>query len=261
MTQQRPSTTRFSDRVSDYVKYRPSYPYEAIDAILAATNLAPGSRVADVGSGTGISSKLFLERGFEVIGVEPNGEMRAAADVLLGGLPKFRSVDGTAERTGLEDGSVGLVVAAQAFHWFRGEDAQKELRRITLAPHWVALMWNERMTDTPFLRDYEAALEEHSIDYAAVNHANIDHATIEKFFAPGTLETLTFPSGQRFDKAGFIGRALSSSYVPQRGHENHAGMMRALEETFAKHATHAAGEQGGDFVDFRYVTSVHVGKL
>jgi SAM-dependent methyltransferase len=247
-------TARFSDRVADYVKYRPSYPYEAIDAIAAVVHLAPGARIADIGSGTGISSKLFVERGFEVVGVEPNREMRAAAEAALGTGPpsRFQSVDGTAEHTGLEDASVALAVAAQAFHWFRPEEAQRELRRVIAAPHWVALMWNERLTDTPFLRDYEAALHEHSIDYAAVNHMNIDRAALARFFAE--FETFTFPNAQRFDRVGLIGRALSSSYVPQRGHPNHDATMAALEEIFAK-------RQVDGFIEFRYATSVHVGTV
>ncbi len=244
---------RFSDRVADYVKYRPSYPYEAIDAIAQAVHLAPGARVADIGSGTGISSKLFLERGFEVAGVEPNAEMRAAAEAALGHHPKFRSINGTAEHTGLADASVALAVAAQAFHWFRADEARVELRRIVVPPHPVALMWNERQTDTPFLRDYEAALHEHSIDYAAVNHMNVDRDALTRFFAP-EFETFTFPNAQRFDREGFIGRALSSSYVPQRGHPKHEAMMRAIDEIFAKH-------QAEGFVEFRYITSVHVGTV
>ena len=244
---------RFSDRVADYVKYRPSYPYEAIDAIVAAMHLAKGARVADIGSGTGISSKLFLERGFEVVGIEPNAEMRAAAEIALGHHPKFQNTDGTAEHTGIEDASVALAIAAQAFHWFQLNEARAELRRIIVPPHPVALMWNERLTDTAFLRDYEAALHEHSIDYAAVNHRNVDRAALARFFEPD-FETFTFPNAQRFDRAGFIGRALSSSYVPQPGHPKHDAMMAALDEIFAKH-------QVDGFVEFRYLTSVHVGTV
>ena len=244
---------RFSDRVADYVKYRPSYPYEAIDAIVAAVHLAPGARVADIGSGTGISSKLFLERGFEVVGVEPNAEMRAAAEGGLSHHGKFQSTGGTAEHTGLEDASVALAIAAQAFHWFQADEARAELRRIVVPPHPVALMWNERLTDTPFLHDYEAALREHSIDYATVNHRdNVTRDVLVPFFAE--FETFTVPNAQRFDRKGFIGRALSSSYVPQRGQPKHEAMMQAIDEIFANH-------QVDGVVEFRYVTSVHVGTV
>jgi SAM-dependent methyltransferase len=241
-------TSRFSDRVADYVKYRPSYPRDAIDAIVREAHIDEGARIADIGSGTGISARLLLERGYEVVGVEPNAEMRAAAEEGLAAFPRFRSVDGTAERTGLEDSSVSLAVAAQAFHWFRRDEAKSELERIVRAPHRVALMWNERLTDTPFLEAYEDTLHRLATDYAEVNHANIDRAAIGAFFA--RYQTFAFPNVQRFDRDGFIGRARSSSYVPK----DSKAMMDALEALFERHAL-------GGWVEFRYVTSVHVGTL
>ena len=237
------SLTRFSDRVADYVKYRPGYPDAAIDAIIAT--VAPKT-IADLGSGTGISARPFVKRGIEVIGVEPNAEMRAVAE-------GFESVDGTAEKTGLPDESVDMVLAAQAFHWFDAAAARAEMRRITKPPHWVALMWNERLTDTPFLVDYEAALHVHGVDYDKVDHRNVDRERLAAFFrAP--FDTIEFRNTQRFDRDGFVGRALSSSYVPQEGHPKHEGMMRALDRIFAEHAVDG-------FVDFRYLTLVHVGQL
>jgi len=235
--------TRFSDRVADYVKYRPGYPDAAIDAIIAT--ISPKT-IADLGSGTGISARPFAKRGIEVIGVEPNAEMRAAAE-------GFRTVDGTAEKTGLPDESVDMVLAAQAFHWFDAAAARAEMRRITKPPHWVVLMWNERLTDTELLRDYEAALHEHGIDYDKVDHRNVDRERLVAFYR-SPFDTIEFQNSQRFDHAGFIGRALSSSYVPQKGHAKHEGMMRALDRIFAEHAVDG-------FVDFRYLTFVHVGQL
>ncbi len=109
---------RFSNRVENYVKYRPGYPREVLDLFRDEMNLTENSVIADIGSGTGISAKLFLENGNEVFGVEPNAAMRGAAEEFLREFPKFKSVDGTAENTNLPDNSVDLVVAAQAFHWF-----------------------------------------------------------------------------------------------------------------------------------------------
>jgi SAM-dependent methyltransferase len=245
-------TARFSDRVADYVKYRPTYPEEAIDAIVRAAGIAPPAAVADVGSGTGISSRPFLERGFHVFCVEPNDAMRAAAEASLASFPGFRSVAGTAERTGLGDASVALAVAAQAFHWFRSDAARAEMLRVVAPPHWVALMWNERLVDTPFLRDYEAALRQHGIDYAEVNHRDtVGRDTIGAFFG-GAYQTSTFPNAQRFDREGLVGRALSSSYVPKKGHPKHEAMMAALDRIAAAHAGR---------LEFRYLTSVHVGRV
>ena len=241
------SATRFSDRVADYVKYRPSYPDAAIEAIIAT---ASPKTIADIGSGTGISARLFVNRSIEVIGVEPNAEMRAAAQSHLRG---FKTVDGTAEKTGLPDESVDLALAAQAFHWFKSDEARAEMRRITKPPHWAVLMWNERQTDTPFLRAYEAALHEHGIDYDKVDHRNVDREKLVAFFrAP--FDTIEFKNTQRFDREGFVGRALSSSYVPQKGHPKHDAMMRALGRIFEEHAVDG-------FALFRYLTFVHVGQL
>ena len=247
------ATSRFSDRVDDYVKYRPSYPPAVIDAIESRARLPAGARIADVGSGTGISAKPWLERGYEVFGVEPNDAMRAAAERLLGAYAKFHSVRGTAEATTLPDASVDLVVAAQAFHWFEPQRARTELRRILVPPFRAALVWNERLTEGAFLEAYEGALLEHAIDYAKVDHRNIDAAAIEPFFG-GPFEQLVFENAQRFDREGFLGRALSSSYVPQRGHPKHEAMMAALGRIFDAH------EQGGA-VEFRYRTVLYLGAL
>jgi SAM-dependent methyltransferase len=252
------ATSRFSDRVDDYVKYRPSYPPAVIDAIESRAGLRAGARIADVGSGTGISTRPWLERGYEVFGVEPNDAMRAAAERLLGAYPGFHSVRGTAEATTLPDASMDLVVAAQAFHWFRPEQARAELRRITVPPFRVALVWNERLTQGAFLEAYERALLEHAIDYAKVDHRNIDAGAIERFFGgpsgPVPVDRIAFDNAQRFDREGFFGRALSSSYVPQQGHPKHEAMMAALGRVFDAH------QQGG-VVELRYRTVLYSGEL
>lgn len=254
MSRARDGATRFSDRVADYVKYRPRYPDAAIDAIVTAAQISKGAAIADVGSGTGISSRPFVERGFRVFGVEPNTEMRAAAESELASFSNFTSVDGSAEKTTLADSSVELVVAAQAFHWFRSDDARAEVLRVSRAPHTCALVWNERLVDTAFLRAYEAALFAHAIDYANVDHRNVDADRLRAFFR-GPFETLQVENSQRFDRAGFIGRAMSSSYVPREGHLQHAAMMAALERTFVEHRDDERR------VEFRYATFVHVGRL
>lgn len=133
-------TRRFTGRVESYARHRPSYPWAVIELFERECGLASDSVVADVGSGTGILSTLFLENGNRVFGVEPNAEMRAAAERLLGDRSRFTSVAGTAEDTTLEAGSVDLVVAGQAFHWFDAGRARAEFAR-TLSPDgWVALI-------------------------------------------------------------------------------------------------------------------------
>ena len=118
------STQRFSDRVADYVRYRPNYPRGILATLAAETGLSTDSLVADVGSGTGISAELFLSHGNAVYAVEPNHDMRAAAEAALARYPRFHSVVGTAETTSLPDHSVDYVVAAQAFHWFDADSTR-----------------------------------------------------------------------------------------------------------------------------------------
>jgi SAM-dependent methyltransferase len=249
-------TQRFSSRVHDYVRYRPSYPPELIDEIVRRTSLSPGAAIADVGSGTGILSELFWLRGHRVFGIEPNPEMRQAAETLLGARSSFVSVDGRAEATTLPDASVALVAAAQAFHWFDHARARAEFHRILTPPRWVVLIWNERRIDsTPFLVDYERLLRTHIEEYAAVCHrAAVGHDDIRRFFFPEAVELLTSQNFQELDFDGLRGRFLSSSYVPQPGDPAHEPLFRDLRRVFDLHAK--AGR-----VRVEYETTAFLGRL
>lgn len=249
-------TQRFSDRVGHYVRHRPGYPAAILEALTARTALGRGdASVADLGSGTGLFTALLLPHARRVHAVEPNAAMRAAAEAQLGGHPAFASVAGTAEATTLPGHSVDLVVAAQAFHWFEPTAFRRECARILRPGGHLALVWNERETDTtPFLRAYEAALRTHAADYARVRDRHPDQAQLAAFFAPAPMEVVETPSEQSFDLAGFIGRALSSSYAPNETHPAHTAFRSELERIFGEHA--AAGR-----VRFRYRTRLHLGRL
>lgn len=227
-------TTRFSDRVADYVRYRPSYPAEVMETLRQEAGLTAGMPVADIGSGTGIFSTLLLGAGAEVYAVEPNAAMRQAAESRLAPNPLFHSVTGSAEETTIAAKSVGLVTAAQAFHWFDVPRARAEFARILRAGGGVALLWNSRRErSTPFLAAYEALLHRYGTDYAQVNHRGIDARRLLEFFG-GELEIRSFSNAQRLDWAGLGGRLLSSSYAPAPGHPDHLPMMAALERLFAE---------------------------
>lgn len=247
------ATTRFSDRVQNYVRYRPGYPAQVLDVLRAETGLAPGQVVTDVGSGTGISAKLFLDAGHVVHAVEPNAEMRAAAEAMLGGDPRFHSVDGTAEATTLPDAGADLVVAAQAFHWFDPAAVAPEWRRILRPGGWIVLLWNTRRTDTtPFLRAYEALLREHGTDYSSVNHENVTDESLRTVLGPDFARRVV-PNQQVFDWDALRGRLLSSSYAPNEGHPGHAPMMDALRRIFGEHARDGR-------VAFDYDTEIYFGR-
>jgi SAM-dependent methyltransferase len=249
------STGRFSNRVNDYIRYRPGYPVAVINALEDALEGETQLGVADIGSGTGIFSELLLQRGFTVFGVEPNTDMRQAAESLLSGHSRFVSIDGTAEDTTLPAASVVLCVAAQAFHWFDAAATRRELKRILVPNGLVALIWNDRRPDaTPFLSAYEKTLLSLGTDYEQVNHRNIDEAQLAAWFGRGTMRVRTFPNEQRFDWDGLYGRALSSSYVPAKTDSRHPAFANALRANFDEH-----NENG--FVTFEYDTRLYIGAL
>jgi SAM-dependent methyltransferase len=210
--------------------------------------------VADIGSGTGILSELFLKNGNEVIGVEPNAEMRAAGERILADYPRFTSVPGSAEATSLNDACIDFATAAQAFHWFDRDRARAEFARILKPGGWAILLWNERRTgSTPFLRDYEELLLTYGTDYQEVRHENV-YENIAAFFAPGDFQHESFENLQVFDYEGLKGRLLSSSYVPAEGQPRCAEMLDALRRVFDAH------QQAGCVV-VEYDTRVYYGQM
>lgn len=227
------SKERFSDRVDMYVKYRPGYPQEAVEYLYNIVGFRSDSEIADIGAGTGIFSKLLVERGSKLIAVEPNLAMREAGEKELGGEPNYRSVSGSAEATGLPDGSVDFIVCAQAFHWFDRSAAQYEFHRILKPGGKAVLIWNSRLTQgTPFLEEYEQLLHKYGTDYDKVNHRNISKESLNSFFKNGGPQEVQFRNGQSFNFEQMSGRLLSSSYSPLQGHPNYEPMMADLRNLF-----------------------------
>lgn len=244
------ATTRFSNRVADYVRYRPSYPRAVLEFLAQRCDLSPCSVIADVGSGTSLLSRLFLENSNSVYGVEPNAEMRAAAEQLLAGYPNFTSQPARAEATGLPDASVDFVVAGQAFHWFDHDLARAEFSRILRPGGWIALVWNDRQTDaTPFLREYERLLQAYATDYATVNHKQVDPTVLQSVFGCD-VGRVAFDNRQRFDLQGVTGRLMSSSYAPLPGHPDYEPLMAGLRAAFDRY-----NENG--VVEFLYTTELY----
>ncbi len=249
------SVSRFTTRVDDYVRCRPTYPRAAIARLEGTCGLAPGVRVADLGSGTGLFTRLLLDAGAEVFAVEPNEAMREAAERALGGRPGFHGVAARAEATGLADGSMGLVTAAQSFHWFDQDAARREFARILAPGGWAAVVWNHRPeSGTPFFDGYEKLLLEFANDYRQVSARYADRARMAGFFAPAAVEEENFRHAQTFDFEGLRGRLLSSSYAPRPGESAYAPMMAALERLFEEH------ERGGR-VRMEYECRLYFGRI
>jgi SAM-dependent methyltransferase len=248
------ATSRFSDRVENYIRYRPGYPPQVLETLKKECGLTPARVIADVASGTGIWTKTLLEIGNPVYGVEPNVDMRLAGERLLAGFPEFTSIDGKAEATTLPEASVDFVTAAQAAHWFDRERARREFSRILRPGGWLVLLWNEREVDTtPFLRDYEQLLLTYGTDYEEVRHERTTDA-VNEFFDPAPYTERVSPMRQEFDYAGLEGRLLSSSYAPGPGHPKHDPMLRELRRIFEELAKDGR-------VAFDYKTRVYFGKL
>ena len=246
------SKDRFSDRVDAYVKARPDYPRRVIELLREKIGLSEGSTVADVGSGTGISAELFLLAGCEVFAVEPNDPMRQAAEKALARHPRFHSVHASAEATGLRDGSIDLVVAAQAFHWFNPQRFRNECLRILKPGGHVLLMWNDRLTDCDaFAIAYEKLLIDFGTDYTSVNHRNISDERIAHFFQSG-FEKILLPNSQKLDWEGTKGRLMSSSYVPGQGDPRQQPMLETLRRIFDLH-------QSNGQVELKYQTQLFLG--
>ena len=247
-------TKRFSNRVENYIKYRPSYPPAVISLLESECGLTPASVIADVGSGTGILSELFLKHGNRVFGVEPNREMRAASDKLMARYPKFSSIDATAESTTLVNASVDFTTAGQAFHWFDRGKARAEFERILKPRGWVVLMWNGfRVETSPLNNAYQQLVLKYGTDCQEVRREVID-SDVESFYAPGACQCARFEFQQGFDFQGLKGRLLSSSYAPEPDHPTYQPMLLELQEIFD------ANQKDGKIV-FHNETELYYGQL
>ena len=246
-------TKRFSSRVKDYVLYRPGYPSKIIEFLVKNYGLTPHSIIADIGSGTGKSTEMFLKNGNKVYGIEPNEEMRHVAESLFNGNPDFISINARSEETGLPDKSIDFIIAGQAFHWFDPLETKKEFQHILKPRGKVILIWNEREPfQTGFMGEYDAFLYKYSTDYKEIDHRNVDETKIASFFSPGIFHEAKFDNSQVFDFDGLKGRYDSSSYAIPATDSGYQDAVAALHLLFDKY------EQDGKVV-MQYVTKVFCG--
>jgi ubiquinone/menaquinone biosynthesis C-methylase UbiE len=247
------STERFSDRVDNYVRYRPGYPKGVIDLLREGCGLHAEHVLADVASGTGIFTRVLLENGNQVIAIEPNAKMRGASGYLQQAFPQLKMMNGTAEQTELPDDSVDFITVAQAAHWFEPIKARREFERILKPRGWCVLIWNERASSgSAFLEEYEMLLQNYCPEYKDKRHGQT--ARIAREFFPEGYREHTFANDQQFDYEGLKGRLLSSSYCPLQGDQNYPPMMQELERMFRAHAEN-------NQVQLKYETRVYFQQL
>lgn len=249
------SISRFTQTVKDYIKYRPAYPNEILNVLANECGLTKEKIIADVGSGTGLLTKLFLDNGNVVYGVEPNQTMREAGEFYLKGYSHFHSVAGSAEATGLTNQSIDMITAGTAFHWFDPEKTKQEFKRILRSPGWVVLIWNVRdVAQSNLVRDYENLILQFSKDYKETNAEKFDKTIADTFFSPYVMQKAIFKNSQQFDWEGLKGRLLSSSYSLRPEDTRYDEMLREL-----KHIFHRYQKDGR--VDFLYATKMYYGRL
>jgi SAM-dependent methyltransferase len=240
---------RFSSRVENYIKYRPSYPLEILNFLKEKNIIAKDTVIADVGSGTGILTKIFLDNGNRVYGIEPNKDMREAAENILKHYNNFYSIEGSAEATGLEENSIDLIIAGQSFHWFDVELTKIEFKRILKEDGHIIILWNSRKkSNNEFSQAYENLISTYGKDYKQVR---MNEGNIEGFFHYQLKEFYNF---QNFDFEGLKGRLLSASYMPLENDPNYEKMIVEIKKIFVKHKKNGK-------IRIEYNTKLYYGRL
>lgn len=248
-----PSTKRFDGRADVYSRYRPRYPEEALRILEREFGFYHKMIVTDIGSGTGILSKLFLENGNTVYGVEPNGDMRGFAEKNLKRyLPRFISVIGTAEATGLRSRSVDLVTAGQALHWFDAEKARNEFRRILKPSGHLAVAYNTRRNKCEIEEAYQR-LRDRFADRMA-DTVDVDYAFVSRFLGNSELKKFTIHNTRTFDYKGMLGLLASASYMPSRGSPEWKDVEKGVRKIFR-------GRDDRRKLPIHYETTLYVGQI
>ena len=245
------NTKRFSNKVENYVRYRPSYPTGVIKYLVDTVGINSKSTVADIASGTGMLSQLLINRVKKLYCVEPNNEMRQYSEGILKKYNNCSVINGSAETTNLEDNSVDFITVAQAFHWFNTQNSINEFKRILKPSGIMILIWNNRVNNTEFLKVYDDSLKKYAIDYNELNHQNITDNELNKYFKNEMIKK-TFNNYQEFDIEGVMGRVLSCSYAPPEESENFKKLKKSLKESFNKNAVDS-------IIHFNYETELFWG--
>jgi len=246
----------FSTRVNNYIKYRVGYPVEMLDTLIKECGLAPNWHVADIGSGTGLLARLFLDFGCAVTGVEPNEEMRLAGEQILADYPRFTSLLGSAEATGLADASIDLVSAGMAFHWFNVPRARGEFRRILTPGGWVTLTWHRMLTGPdPFMQAYTDLVLEYSPGWTETLRRDQPGSALNlPGFFGGDYHRTAFSTQQSLDWDGLRGRTLSIAHIPQPDDPAHQLLFTHLRDIFERRSNN------GQVVIY-YETELYYGHL
>ena len=242
---------RFTGKAEAYSKYRPTYPREILDILNKEIGFSEDKVIADIGSGTGILSKIFLDNGNRVFGIEPNSEMRSFAEKNLSRYDNFISLNQTAENTSLSAGSIDLVTAGQALHWFDPDKSRKEFVRILRSLGHVMIVYNERKEGDGTMKDYENVSNKYATKYEA---SDINKEYLTKFFNNKNYKELNVPNKQMLDFEALVGRASSASYLPSKDDPDFELLKQDLKKMFDEH-------QENGLVTLNYKTLIFLGQI
>jgi SAM-dependent methyltransferase len=226
----------YAVRAEYYAKYRPRYPEDLLQVLREECGLLPDWVIADIGSGTGLLTELFLKNGNAAFGVEPDQAMREAGQHYLRSYAEFGSVAGTAERTTLPGGCADIVTVGQAFHWFDPVHAKAEFRRILKPDGWVALVWYQPADGgSPFLRSQSEVMGKYMRAQAPPPPNGLSEEALSRFLGEERSAVRTVEGLSILDLEGFKGAMLSSAYAPAPGDCDFEPMLAELTEAFEHH--------------------------
>lgn len=245
------NTKRFTNRSDNYVKYRPDYPPEIIELLQKEIHLDEFKDVADVGSGTGMFSRLFAKNGNITFGVEPNDEMRLKAEKSLGKYLNFISINGTAEFTNLADSSVDIVTAADAIHWFDMFKAKSEFSRILRDDGYCVIVYHITKNNTPFMKEFNKLIK--LLKKAEKSDDEKFEKSVEKFFGPKKAKVKTLNSTHEMSFAELKGLVLSYAIMPEDG-ELHKKTLKELKNIFDRNNLSGS-------VSMEYKIKILIGKI
>ncbi len=247
-------TERFTDIAETFYQYRPHYPVQVIDILDKFYGFKNMNSIADIGSGTGIFTKQFMELGKIVFGVEPNDKMRKKSENDFSAFSNFKAINGTAENTQLANNSIDLITAAQSFHWFDTKSAISEFYRILIPEGIILLIWNERKnSETILMSKYEKVLRKYCVDYKETNHNLFTFPIIKGLFKDKNIDLYMLNNHQYMDLESFIGRVRSCSYCPKPQDRNFAPLMGSLKDIFDIH--HSDNKIRFDYNTVMYIIS------
>ncbi len=246
---------RFDGVAEMYDTFRPSYPDELIETILATTRLSPPARVLEIGCGTGKATVLFARRGFSMFCIEQGASLAAVAARNTQGYPVQFEIARFEEWNGPE-GAFDLAISAQAFHWVPKEVGYAKIARALVPDGWLALFWNR------YPRPNDGIYDELDQVYRALDptfsqptFAQIDLERIHNDIAEsglfGDVQVKTFPWSARYSTQEYLGLLNTYSDHLRLAEPDRARLFAGIAAVIDRH---------GGYIDKPYLAVLYLAK-